>query len=144
MRRFSQRGHLVTLSEINITPLLDLAFVLLIIFIITTPLITPENGLNLKLPVGRNTADRPPENLEAKLGARPRHGIEVHAPETGFLADEQAELVSKLHDVPVVGIVHEADIVGAERLYATHILLHLCACQREALALPHVMTADAV
>jgi biopolymer transport protein ExbD len=28
MRRFSQRSALVTLSEINITPLLDLAFVL--------------------------------------------------------------------------------------------------------------------
>jgi len=36
MRRFSQRSYLVTLSEINITPLLDLAFVLLIIFVITT------------------------------------------------------------------------------------------------------------
>ena len=51
MRRFSQRSHLVTLSEINITPLLDLAFVLLIIFIITTPLM--ENGMELKLPAGR-------------------------------------------------------------------------------------------
>ncbi len=61
MRRFSQRSHLITLSEINITPLLDLAFVLLIIFIITTPLVTTENGLNLKLPVGRNTTDRPPD-----------------------------------------------------------------------------------
>ena len=39
MRRFSQRSYLVTLSEINITPLLDLAFVLLIIFVITTPLL---------------------------------------------------------------------------------------------------------
>lgn len=48
MRRFSQRSHLVTLSEINITPLLDLAFVLLIIFVITTPLL--EKGLNLNLP----------------------------------------------------------------------------------------------
>ena len=48
MRRFSQRSHLVTLSEINITPLLDLAFVLLIIFIITTPLL--EKGLDLHLP----------------------------------------------------------------------------------------------
>ena len=36
MRRFSQRNPLVTLSDINITPLLDLAFVLLVIFIITT------------------------------------------------------------------------------------------------------------
>ena len=50
MRRFSQRNQLVTLSEINITPLLDLAFVLLIIFVITTPLL--EQGLNLQLPVG--------------------------------------------------------------------------------------------
>jgi biopolymer transport protein ExbD len=50
MRRFSQRNSLVTLSDINITPLLDLAFVLLIIFIITTPLL--EQGLNLKLPPG--------------------------------------------------------------------------------------------
>src|SRR2546421_10289981 len=50
MRRFSQRNSLVTLSDINITPLLDLAFVLLIIFIITTPLL--EQGLNLKLPIG--------------------------------------------------------------------------------------------
>ena len=50
MRRFSQRHALVTLSDINITPLLDLAFVLLIIFVITTPLL--EQGMNLKLPVG--------------------------------------------------------------------------------------------
>jgi biopolymer transport protein ExbD len=50
MRRFSQRNHLVTLNEINITPLLDLAFVLLIIFVITTPLL--EQSVNLKLPAG--------------------------------------------------------------------------------------------
>jgi biopolymer transport protein ExbD len=50
MRRFSQRSALVTLSEINITPLLDLAFVLLIIFVITTPLL--QQSINLKLPQG--------------------------------------------------------------------------------------------
>ena len=48
MRRFSQRNSLVTLSEINITPLLDLAFVLLIIFVITRPLL--EQHLDLQLP----------------------------------------------------------------------------------------------
>jgi biopolymer transport protein ExbD len=56
MRRFSQRSHLVTLSDINITPLLDLAFVLLIIFIITTPLLT--QSIDLKLPRG-GQPDRP-------------------------------------------------------------------------------------
>jgi biopolymer transport protein ExbD len=48
MRRYSQRNSLSTLSEINITPLLDLAFVLLIIFMITTPLL--ENSVNLVIP----------------------------------------------------------------------------------------------
>ena len=48
MRRYSQRHNLSTLSEINITPLLDLAFVLLIIFMITTPLL--ENSVNLIIP----------------------------------------------------------------------------------------------
>ncbi len=36
------------MSEINVTPLLDLAFVLLIIFMITTPLL--ENSMNLVIP----------------------------------------------------------------------------------------------
>jgi biopolymer transport protein ExbD len=48
MRRYSQRNSLSTLSEINITPLLDLAFVLLIIFMITTPLL--ESSMSLVIP----------------------------------------------------------------------------------------------
>jgi len=48
MRRFSDRHTLHTLSELNVTPLLDLAFVLLIIFMITTPLM--ENSVDLVIP----------------------------------------------------------------------------------------------
>ncbi|HEX4639097.1 MAG TPA: biopolymer transporter ExbD [Chthoniobacterales bacterium] len=48
MRRYSQRQSLSSLSEINITPLLDLAFVLLIIFMITTPLL--ETSVSLIIP----------------------------------------------------------------------------------------------
>ena len=50
----------MTLSEINITPLLDLAFVLLIIFVITTPLL--EQSINLKLPRG----GRPEKQIEKR------------------------------------------------------------------------------
>ena len=56
MRRFSQRNQLVTVAEINITPLLDLAFVLLIIFVITTPLL--EQSISLKLPRGAGQPDQ--------------------------------------------------------------------------------------
>jgi biopolymer transport protein ExbD len=48
MRRFSDRHALQTLSELNVTPLLDLAFVLLIIFMITTPLM--DNSVDLIVP----------------------------------------------------------------------------------------------
>jgi biopolymer transport protein ExbD/biopolymer transport protein TolR len=60
MRRFSQRNSLVTLSEINITPLLDLAFVLLIIFVITRPMLEgrvrmtlPESTQGVRSPINR-------------------------------------------------------------------------------------------
>ena len=48
MKRYSNRSNFSRLSEINVTPLLDLAFVLLIIFMITTPLL--ENSMNLVIP----------------------------------------------------------------------------------------------
>jgi biopolymer transport protein ExbD len=49
MKRFSQRNRGgAVLAELNITPLLDLCFVLLIIFMITTPLM--EQSLDVKLP----------------------------------------------------------------------------------------------
>jgi biopolymer transport protein ExbD len=48
-------------AEINITPLLDLAFVLLIIFVITTPLL--EQSIALKLPKG---AGQPAQQIEKK------------------------------------------------------------------------------
>jgi len=60
MRRFSQRNSLVTLSEINITPLLDLAFVLLIIFVIISPSIKSQqdHGMELDLPQGGGPAPK--------------------------------------------------------------------------------------
>jgi biopolymer transport protein ExbD len=53
MRRYSNRTSFNTLSEINVTPLLDLAFVLLIIFMITTPLM--ENSKSLIIPSSDTT-----------------------------------------------------------------------------------------
>jgi biopolymer transport protein ExbD len=58
MKRFSDRHSLQTLSELNVTPLLDLAFVLLIIFMITTPLM--EKSVDVVLPstnAARNSID---------------------------------------------------------------------------------------
>ena len=55
MKKCSQSSH-HALAQLNITPLLDLAFVLLIIFVITTPLI--EKGLDLKLPTAQGSPEK--------------------------------------------------------------------------------------
>jgi biopolymer transport protein ExbD len=49
-RRIRRSEH-GSLNELNITPLLDLVFVLLVIFIITTPQLT--NSLEINLPSGK-------------------------------------------------------------------------------------------
>src|SRR5271166_6080742 len=46
-----KHSHHGTLAELNITPLLDLVFVLLVIFIITTPQMM--NNLEMALPSGK-------------------------------------------------------------------------------------------
>lgn len=46
-RNFQRKDRLAALNEINVTPLLDLAFALLIIFMITTPLLEQTIQVNL-------------------------------------------------------------------------------------------------
>ena len=60
MKKYSTSKH-HTLSELNITPLLDLAFVLLVIFIITTA--PAVNDLNISLP----TAASRPKDAPSKV-----------------------------------------------------------------------------
>src|SRR4051812_23790034 len=81
-RRFSERQGMHTLSELNVTPLLDLAFVLLIIFMITTPLM--ENSTDLVLP--NSDAGAPAVNLD-KVQA-----VSIHADGKLSLNGETASL----------------------------------------------------
>ena len=57
MKKCSHSAH-ESLTELNITPLLDLAFVLLVIFIITT--IPPVKDSDLKLPNASKHEKEPP------------------------------------------------------------------------------------
>jgi len=56
LKKTTRRGH-ITLNELNITPLLDLVFVLLVIFIITTPQLV--NNLEMFLPSGKPPPTNP-------------------------------------------------------------------------------------
>ena len=106
MRRYSQRHNLSTLSEINITPLLDLAFVLLIIFMITTPLL--ENSVNLIIP-SSGAANAPVNTAQVQT-------ISIDRRETIKINDKQVaagDLVARLEELkranPEVAIVIRPD-----------------------------------
>ena len=62
MKKFSKGAH-SSLNELNITPLLDLAFVLLVIFIITTPQLSNDLEMNLPTPDQANQPKQPPPNI---------------------------------------------------------------------------------
>jgi biopolymer transport protein ExbD len=72
MRRYSERTNLTALAELNVTPLLDLAFVLLIIFMITTPLI--ENSMDLVVPTS-TTAKSEVKPGEVQIVSIDRNGV---------------------------------------------------------------------
>ncbi len=81
MKKCSRSAH-HTLTELNITPLLDLAFVLLVIFIITTTPIV--NDLDLNLPSASKHQKDPP---------RKANYITVEAGGTMYLNKQQVDLV---------------------------------------------------
>lgn len=86
LKKTSRRAH-GTLNELNITPLLDLVFVLLVIFIITTPQLM--NNLEMTLP----SSQPPPPNPNVP---KPKiNKIFVNASGQTFL-DEQPITIAQL------------------------------------------------
>lgn len=59
-RNFHRKDRLSALTEINVTPLIDLAFALLIIFMVTTPLL--EQTIDVNLPTEASKSQ--PESRE--------------------------------------------------------------------------------
>lgn len=58
-RTFHRQNRIQAMSEINVTPLLDLCFCLLIIFMITTPML--EQTTQIDLPVASDNIGKPVE-----------------------------------------------------------------------------------
>lgn len=134
MRRFSQRNPLVTLSDINITPLLDLAFVLLIIFVIISPSIRSahEHSIQMKLPRGGQPADKLDPKDILTVEASPQgfyviNGRKLSLPQT------EAELVRASRANPNLVVQLRAD---ENSLYKQPVgILHLCQKHRILLSL---------
>ena len=105
MRRYSQKQGLSTLSEINITPLLDLAFVLLIIFMITTPML--ENSVDLVVPSSAVT-DRPVDTQKVQTVSIDRNDVLKLNMDALTPADLESALSALRQKYPQVAVVVRA------------------------------------
>ena len=124
MRRYSQRNQLVTLNDINITPLLDLAFVLLIIFVIATPML--EHGIKVELPGGGQPETRPLEREDIKLVEVDSEGAYFYEGRPMSLDDIEQNLVQEANANTNMLVYIRGDGDGAYK----HVAAALNRCER--------------
>jgi biopolymer transport protein ExbD len=128
----TSHSHHSSLSELNITPLLDLVFVLLVIFIITTPQMM--NNLEMTLPSGKpppKTKDKPKINkivVEA-TGVTYLNDAAVTVPE---LRERLAAL--KANDPGLSVVVKGADDVDYQNMISVLDILQQLAITKVGLA----------
>ena len=101
MKKFS-KGHHSSLNELNITPLLDLAFVLLVIFIITTPQLSNDLEMNLPTPRKDKPASPPPKINRITVEANGRIALNDQTVELPALKQSLIALKSRDPDTSVV------------------------------------------
>jgi len=119
MKKCSQSAH-ESLTELNITPLLDLAFVLLVIFIITT--IPPVEDKDLKLPVAsKNQKDPPRKANYVSLQADGK--LFINRDEVR-LEDLLGRLISMRTDDPDLNIIVRGD--GKTKYKQIRTVLDIC------------------
>ena len=100
LKKTSKRGY-GTMTELNITPLLDLVFVLLVIFIITTPQLM--NNLEINLPSGKPPKEKPKvEPTRIEISAQGQISLDQQPVTAAELKTKLAALKANNSDLGVV------------------------------------------
>jgi biopolymer transport protein ExbD len=120
--RKTRPAHHSSLNELNITPLLDLVFVLLVIFIITTPQLT--NNLEMNLPSGKPqpTAGPKPKLNQLFVDAKGQAFLDREPLSLAALKDRLQRLKAADADLGVV--VRGADDVDYQNMVSVLDVLH--------------------
>jgi len=108
-RNFHRSKPLGAMSEINVTPLIDLAFSLLIIFMITAPLL--QQSIDIRVPTESARPQETPESEPLMLAIDPQ-GQFFWGTEAIDDAEMEArlDLVSETEEPPVVQIRADAGL----------------------------------
>jgi biopolymer transport protein ExbD len=100
LKKTTRRGQ-GTMTELNITPLLDLVFVLLVIFIITTPQLM--NNLEINLPSGQPPKQKPKaEPTRIEVDAKGQISLDRQPVTPAQFREQLAELKKANPDLGVV------------------------------------------
>ena len=108
-RNFHRKDRMSAVSEINVTPLIDLAFALLIIFMITTPLL--EQTIPIDLPVEDSQSIQSSSEQSIQTVSIDEEGNYFWG-EDAVSAERLEELIAELatqNDPPVVRVRADAD-----------------------------------
>ncbi len=105
MRQARNRHSLSSLSELNITPLLDLAFVLLIIFMITAPFLAESANLIIPSSKASNEAIDPSKVFTVSIDKNLSTELDGKSVEPQALPTEIRQL-QELH--PGMGVIIKA------------------------------------
>jgi biopolymer transport protein TolR len=100
-------------SEINVTPMVDIMLVLLIIFMVVTPLL--QQGVTVKLPSEMNSSDIDPEiTKESSVVISIPNDSEVYIGKDAYTRELLGEKIKKLMDgkLPEKKIVYIKSGVG--------------------------------
>jgi biopolymer transport protein ExbD len=108
-RSFHRREPLEAVSGINVTPLIDLAFALLIIFMITAPLLQQSIDINVPVESPREQPTRDTEPLMLAIDERGQFFWQTEALSDAEMA-QRLELAALQDDPPVVQIRADAGL----------------------------------
>lgn len=100
-----------SLPEISMTPLIDTALTLLIIFMVTTPMLKKENALQVELPKGhvKETSDIQKEELVVTIDKQGKIALNNEKIETQNLVDRLKKLTGGPHSKQQKTVFVKAD-----------------------------------
>jgi biopolymer transport protein ExbD len=80
------------IAEINVTPMADVIIVLLIIFMVITPML--QKGVDVKLPVAGNTQDRKEEETKVTVAVK----LDGTTYLNGIMLSDQTQLLPQIEE----------------------------------------------
>ena len=100
-------GDFAIRSEINVTPLVDVCLVLLIIFMVVTPML--QTGIQINLPYARNTEKKQDDETHAIVVAV-KTADEVYVQKKRIPRDQFLAEMTEIHDrMPEKSVLIKAD-----------------------------------